>query len=142
MHVHLHVGLHFIPLRTPSGESTSHIGIFVKIKMNRLSQKQASSSGMCPLQNLKSPTPGLSPLRFLETCKLSPDKTVEDTISNEGPELHNASEEEQTVNTCSLSNGVVDVHSAELPHKRPKIFRQEAIVEFTVEIHGNSSSDV
>ena len=114
----------------------------MKIKVNRLSQKQASYSGTCPLQDLKSPTPGLSPLRFLETCKLSPDKTVEDTIADEGPELHSASEEKQTVSTCSLSNGVVDVHSAELPHKRPKIVCQEAIVEFTVEIHGNSSSDI
>ena len=34
----------FIPLRTPGGEATSHIGVFVKIEIKALRHKQASSS--------------------------------------------------------------------------------------------------
>ena len=124
-----------------SGESTSHIGIFAKIKMNKLSQKQASSAGMCSLQDLKSPTSGLPSSRFLETCKLSPNETVEDITADEGPELHSAIKE-QAVSTCSLSDDVVNVSSVAFPRTQPKIVRQEAIVEFTVEICGNSSTDI
>lgn len=143
LHVHLHVGLHFIPLRTPSGESTSHVGIFAKIKMSKLSQEQASSSGTCLLQDFpNSPTNGLSSSRYFEICNLSPDETVEDTIVDKGSELHSAIMEEQAVSTCSLSDDVVNVNSINFPRNRPKIARQEAIVEFTVEIHDNSSTDI
>ena len=109
--------------------------------MSKLSQKQVSSSGMCSLQDLPiSPTNGLSSaLRFLEICNLSPDETVEDTSAVKRSD--SAIIEEQAVScTCSLSDDVVNVNSVNFPCNRPKIARQEAVVEFTVELHGNSSS--
>ena len=108
--------------------------------MSKLSQKQASSSGTCSLQDLpKSPTNELSsPLRFLEICTLSPDETVED----KGSELHSAIIEEQVVSMCSPSDGVINVNSVNFPCNQPKVVRQEAVVEFTVEIHDNSSTDI
>ena len=141
--LYAHTGLHFIPLRTPNGESTPHVGIFVKIKMDKLSQKQASSSGTCSLQDLNSPKKGqLSSSKLFETCNLSLDQIEEDTTAIE--EFESPTKEEKTANICSLSDSVfADGNSAHVPSKKqPKISRQDAIIEFTVELRSSSSDDI
>ena len=93
---YLHTGLRFIPLRTPGGESASHIGIFVKIRINKLSQKQASSSGMCSLQDLKTPMKRFSSPMFPENSRLSLEETVEETIA---VEKYKNNKEQKTTDT-------------------------------------------
>ena len=44
----LHVGIHFVPLRKPSGDQSSHIGIFIKIQLN---QKQKLEVPISPLSH-------------------------------------------------------------------------------------------
>ena len=135
MFIYIHAGLHFIPLRKSSGEYASHTGIFVKIAMNKLSQKQASSSGTCSLQNFNSPPTGLPPSRLLETCKLSLNEMDEDTTTVEECKFP-CSEERTTSSTCLLSSDTsVEESSIYLPHNRPKMARQGAVREVTVEIH-------
>jgi len=41
-------GVRYIPLRTPGGKSTPHVGLFVKINIKKLSSQGASASGTCP----------------------------------------------------------------------------------------------
>ena len=128
------IGLRFVPLRTPGGEHASHIGIFVSIEMKKLSQKQASSSGMCSLQDFKPSMKRFSSPKMLEMYL---DETAEDEIAVEEHETH--SKEEKTTSTCSLSNGSADENSTNLPSsQKPKIVRQEAIV---AEIHVNPCTE-
>ena len=134
MHVFLHAGLHFIPLRTPTGESTPHIGIFARIKTSKLSQEQASSSEMC---DLKSPSKGLSPLSFLDTCKFNLDKRVEHKMAVKEVKLQ--SKEENTISACSLSDCIVDRNNADLAGKPASKIKHQEAIEFTVKIHTNSS---
>lgn len=140
MFVSIHTGLHFIPLRKSSGEYASHTGIFVKIAMNKLSQEQASSSGTCSLQNLNSSATRLPPSRLLETCNLSLNEVEEDTTTVEQCQLP-CSEEQTISSTCSLSNDTsAEENSTSLPHNRPKMIRQGAIREVTVDIHASHQS--
>ena len=140
MFVCIHTGLHFIPLRKSSGEYTSHTGIFAKIAMNKLSQEQASSGGTCSLQNLNSSAKRLPPSRFLETCKLSLNKIEEDTTTVEQGKLP-CSEEKLIGSTCSLSNDTsIEESSTPLPHNRPRMVRQGAIREVTMDIHASYQS--
>ena len=134
----LHSGLHFIPLRTPSGESASHIGIFVKIKMNRLSRKQASSSGICSQQDLDNSL-RWSSSKFLETHQSRGlDRRAEDTpIINE----HEFSKGKDT-STRSFSHGegaVKNINSTDLRQSRR--VNQEAAVQCSAEIHANPFTD-
>lgn len=135
----MHIGLHFVPLRTPGGKSASHIGIFVKIAMNKLSQKQASSSGICSLQDVKSPSEKLSSSRLFETCKFSLEEIKEDTNSVAEDELR--IEEEKSTNACSISKDTTDTDSADLVQSKSRLVRQEAIVQFTVELCSSSSNN-
>ena len=104
-----YTGLQFIPLRTPGGESASHIGIFVETRINKLSQKKASSFGMCLLEESEpSRKISFSPM-FLETCLLSVNETAEDIIAVEVEE-YEQSKGEKTINTCtgSISDGATN----------------------------------
>ena len=135
--MHIHTGLHYIPLRTPSGEYASHIGIFVKIAMNKLNPEQASSRGMCLLQSSKPPTKGYSSSWLFETCKISLGIIEEDPrpIAVEECKL------EKPTSTCLLSNNTDDGNSTEhLLYDQPNMVKQTA-VEFTVDISTNSSND-
>ena len=123
-------------MRTPGGESASHIGIFVEIKMNKLSHKQASSSGICPVKDLTSAMKRFSSPRMLEIDRLNLDETVEDISVVEEHISH--SEEEKTANTCSLSN---DENSTDLLRSQPRMVRQEAVTQCTAEIHVNPLTD-
>ena len=135
----MHTGLHFIPLRTPGGKSISHIGIFVKIAMNKLRQKQASCSGTCTLQNVKSPSERFSLSRLIETCKFTLDEIKEATSSVAEDEL--CIKEEKSDNACSISENTTNKYSADLLQSQSKLVRQEAVVQFTVELCSSSSNN-
>ena len=137
----MHTGLHFIPLRTPGGKSTSHIGIFVEIAMSKLSQKQASSSGICSLQNVKSPSEKLSSSRLFEACKFTLDQIEEDDIISVAGD-GSCNEGEKNGNTCSVSKNTTNEYSTVVVKNRHKLHRQEAIVEFTVEVSSSSSHNL
>ena len=120
-------------MRTPGGESASHIGLFVRIKLN---QQIASSSGMCSIQYHKPLMRRLtSPPRLPETSKPSLDKIVKETDVDEGQKL---SKEETTAST----NAAVDGNGTDLPHNRPMMARQEAVVQCMAEIHANLNTDM
>ena len=123
---YLFTGLRFIPLRTPGGESASHIGIFVEIRMNKLSHKQASSSGICPVKSMRR----FSSPRMLDTNKLSLDETVEDIRVVEEHISHTEEENFATEN------------STDLLCSQPRMVRQEAVTQcITAEIHVNPHTD-
>ena len=133
--------MRFIPLRTPGGQSVSHIGIFVEIKMRQLNPKQASSSGMCSLQDLKSPMKRFSSPKILETYQLSSvDETVEDVVTLEEQKSH--SKKEKIATTCLLHNAAADGNSdTKSSCNQGKIVCQEAVKQCTVEIHANPFTD-
>lgn len=132
-------GLRFIPLRTPGGESASHIGIFVEIKMNKLSHKQASSSGICTVKDPTSPMRRFSSPRMLEINKLSLDETAEDISIIEEHTSH--VEEEKSASICSLSNSATE-NSTKLLRSQPRMVRQEAVTQcIAAEIHVNPLTD-
>ena len=76
LYIWYNVGVRFIPLRTPGGKSTSHIGIYAKVNMKKLSHRIASSSGICP-QNSDSTPRKLSAPAIPEICP------IEDPLSDE-----------------------------------------------------------
>ena len=133
--------MRFIPLRTPGGQSVSHIGIFVEIKMRQLNPKQASSSGMCSLQDLKSPMKRFSSPKILETYQLSSvDETVEDAVTLEEQKSHG--KEEKIATTHLLHNAAADENSdTKSSYNQGKIACQEAINQCTVGIHANPFTD-
>ena len=133
--MYIHSGLHFIPLRTAGGESASHIGIFVKIKMNNLSHRQASSSGICSQQNNSLRWPSS---KFLETnghqsCSL--DRRAENT-----PTIKEKHECKDT-SASSFSHSVAVGNSTDLLRKQSRIVHQEAAIQCTAEIHANPFTD-
>ena len=136
----IYVGLHFIPLRTPGGESASHIGIFVKIKMNKLSHRQASSSGICSQQDLNNSLKWSSS-KFLEahrSCSL--DRRVEDTPTIKEHEC----KEDNDTSTRSFSDDAAAFRSTSSSYllcKQSRIVQQEAAVKCTAEIHANLFTD-
>jgi len=108
------VGVRFIPLRTPGGKSTSHIGIYAKINMKKLSHRIASSSGICP-QNLD-----LTP-RKLSTPAIPKICPFEDPFSNDDDRLQQcviASQREPT--------------NVEHPLHDRRLMHQTAVVEVHV----------
>ena len=130
----MYIGLRFIPLRTPGGETASHIGIFVNIMIDELSQKQASSSGMC---SLESPNKGLPTQRQLfNTRKLSIEEIIEDTDSAEGDE--DSKEKRSTL--LDNSAMAVDVVSEDVVQNPPKMINQEGIIEFTVKLNATPNN--
>ena len=113
-------------MRKPGGESASHIGIFVEIKMNKLSHKQASSSGICPVKSVRR----FSSPRMLDTDKLSLDETVEDICVVEEHISHTEEENSATEN------------STDLLRSQPRMVRQEAVTQSIVaDIHVNPLTD-
>ena len=132
--MYIHSGLHFIPLRTAGGESASHIGIFVKIKMNNLSHRQASSSGICSQQNnsMRWPSSKVLKTHGLQSCSL--DRRAEDT-----PTIKEKHECKDT-STRSFSHSAAVENSTDL-HKQSRIVHQEAALQCTAEIHANPFTD-
>ena len=121
-------------MRTPGGQSASHIGIFVEIKITPLCQKQASSSGTCSLQDLQSPMKRFSFPKTPETYQLSSvDETVGDTVALNEQNSH--SEEEKIATTCSLYNGAADGNND------TKNAHHKAIKQCVAEIHANPFTD-
>ncbi|XP_065898548.1 uncharacterized protein [Dysidea avara] len=66
----LQPGIRYIPLRTPGGKSTSHVGLFVNIGVKNLSSHNASSGGTCP-QEFEVPRKKFSSPTIPETFDLS-----------------------------------------------------------------------
>ena len=125
-------------MRTPGGEYASHIGIFVKIAMNKLSQKQASSSGMCSQQDTKISVPQrLSSSKILETYPINPDRQAETTIAIKDHE--DKGKETNSANSYrSFSHGTAaDGNGSDLLRKGSRIVHQEAAIQCTAEIHAN-----
>jgi len=117
-------GLKFIPLRTPGGESSSHIGLFVKIGLKTLRYKEASSSGKC--QDDVEPRMKFGLSNLPETCHLS--ASVEDVVSVDEP-VPQRFNVEVTPSSNGTANG----------HVRPQgLARQGAI---TVEVHANANDE-
>ena len=63
----IYAGLRYIPLQTPGGKSTSHVGLFVKIGIKKLSRKYAAASGVC-LQEPDALPRKFSPSSMPEMC--------------------------------------------------------------------------
>jgi len=125
------IGLKFIPLRTPGGECTSHIGLFVNIEIKALRHKQASASGKCP-QDLDSSFEKFSVPDLAKTCYYS--ESFENTTF---PVDHCKKNGNQKL-THSVSNNSAD-GDHDLLRRQPQLFRQGAINEFTVEVHPNNN---
>ncbi|XP_065898553.1 1-phosphatidylinositol 4,5-bisphosphate phosphodiesterase delta-4-like [Dysidea avara] len=79
----LQPGIRYIPLRTPGGKSTSHVGLFVNIGVKNLSSHNASSGGTCP-QEFEVPRKKFSSPTIPETFDLSLAKyaTADDELEN------------------------------------------------------------
>ena len=121
--------MQFIPLRTPGGESTSHIGLFVRIKMDNLSHKKASSSRMCLLQDNKPFTRRFTSPMPLETSKHSLYEIVEEM---DAVVEHEHSNKEKTADTGN---------STDLPCTQPIMAQQGADMKCIVEIHTTPNTD-
>ena len=128
-------------MRTPGGQSASHIGIFVEIKIRKLSQKQASSRGRCALQDLQSPMKRFSSPKIPETYQLSDvDEIVGDTVVLDEQKSH--SKEENIVTTCSLHNGAADRNNdTKLSYNQTKNVHEENVEHCTADIHANPFTD-
>lgn len=124
--INIMIGLKFIPLRTPGGESTSQIGVFVKIEIKALKHKQASSSGKC-LQDLDS---SIRKFSLPETCQYS--ESYEDIVA-----VDHVKKNGNQKFTHLLSNNSADGGHDLL--RGQQLVRQGAINEFTVEIHNENN---
>ena len=121
-------GLKFIPLRTPGGGSTSHIGVFVKIEITTLT----SSSKRCP-QDLDSSIQKFSLSSLPETCHYS--ESLEDVTTVD----YNKEEDDHEITPHLQSNNSVNSGHA-LSRGSLQFFRQRAINECTVEVHAESDT--
>ena len=95
------VGLRFIPLRTSGGESSSHIGLFVKIGLKTLRHKEASASGKCQ-DDFQPSIQKFSLSNLPATCYLS--DSVEDVVCVDEPEPQQFSVE-ITPSSIETANG-------------------------------------
>ena len=119
-------GLRFIPLRTPGGESSSHIGLFVKIGLKSLRHKEASASGKCR-DDFEPSLKKLSLSNLPATCHLS--DSVEDMVCVDEPEP-----QQFNVEITPSSIGITNGHAP----PRGGLVRQGAI---TVEVHANANAE-
>lgn len=110
--------MRFIPLRTSGGESVSHIGIFVKIRMNKLSKDSDEiaedanndEEHMHKLHGKEEKTP---------TCL--PFNGTSDRSNTAGR------------NNTADRNGTA--------YNQPNVICQEAFIQCTAEIHNNPFTD-
>lgn len=129
-------GLHYIPLRTPGGESASHTGIFVRIKMSKLDPKQATSSGMGSEQDLKSCLPiRWSSSKILETCPSSPDREEECRIDDVEYKQNKYEDKITGVSSCSNDTTINTQKQTRM------VRRHGVIVRCIAEVHTDPSDD-
>ena len=127
--------MHYIPLRTPGGESTSHIGIFVRIKVNKLDPKQATSSGTSSEEEFKNRLPiRWSSSKLLETCPSSPDKEEESSIDVEEYKQKKCEDMNPGISSCSNN----DASNTQVQTRRR---RQGVVMKYIAEVHTNPSND-
>ena len=99
-------GIHFIPLRKPGGDPVSHIGIFVKIKLNHV---QSSDDGLCQ-QNTEAHISPSDPSDTQQTNKSLADRNATETSDNQTTDCTN-SVSSNGVHLCQQASTVtVDVH--------------------------------
>jgi len=114
-------------LRTPGGESTSHIGLFVKIAL--------TSSRRCP-QDLDSSVKRFSASALPEICHYS------ESLEYMAPTDHMMEEADQEI-TIHLQSSSSANGGHVLSRAAPKLFRQGTINEYTVEVHAeNDTHDI
>ena len=118
------LGLKFIPLRNPAGESTSHVGLFVKIAL--------TSSRRCP-QDLESSVRRFSPPALPETCRYS------ESFEYMAPTDHMTEVSDQEITVHLKSNSSANGGHI-LSGAAPKLFRQGAINEHIVEVHAENNA--
>jgi len=97
-----HAGVRYIPLRTPGGKSTSHVGLFVKIDIKELSFQDASTSGTCPLE-FETSSKKISLPTVHEACEI----TADDHIASD-EECNN--EEHKSEITCWFKPNYRSLH--------------------------------
>ena len=112
------IGIRYIPLRTPGGKSTSHVGLFVKIG---ISSEDASTSGTCP-QEFEIPCKKFSSPTMPETSNLSLAKHATGDSNNQ-------KENDKDV-TCQYKPANVEISTL-----------QENTNTCTVEIHVNPNAE-
>ena len=89
---------------------------------------------------MKSPSEKrFSLLRLIETCKFTLDEIKEATGSVAEDEL--CIKEEKSDNACSISENTTNKDSADLLQSQSNLVRQEAVVQFTVELRSSSSNN-
>ena len=127
-----YTGLRFIPLRTPGGESASHIGLFVRIKIDKLSHKAASSSGKCLLKDH-----GVQMRKFFSSPMLL--VTLKPSLDEVAEEMDVVKENEQSnEDKTGSTNTAIAGNSTDLPYNRPILVHQEADVKcIVVDIHAH-----
>ena len=119
-------GLRFIPLRTPGGESSSHIGLFVKIGLKTLRHKEVSASGKCR-DDFEPSIKKFSLSNLSATCHLS--DSVEDIVcaDESEPQQFNV---EITPSSIGTTNG----------HAPPRdVLAQQGAI--TVDVHANANDE-
>lgn len=120
------IGLKFIPLRKPGGDTISHVGVFVKIEIKALRHKQASSSGKCT-QDLDSSMQRFPLASLPETCQYS--ESMEYPVAVD----HNKEDKQEVTHHLVSSNSANGVHA--LSRGAPRLFRQGGMNECTVDVH-------
>ena len=128
--VYFHAGLRFIPLRTPGGEYASHIGIFAKIKIRKLNQKQASSSGMCLQEDSNT-------LKWANPFKTCPSDREAIAIK----ECKLSKHKEEGAIGVQFSHDAAVGKNANSEQRQSRLAREEAVVQCTAEIHANPFTD-
>jgi len=99
-------GVRYVPLQTPGGKSPSHIGLFVKIDIKKLSFQDISASGTC--------RPGFESKKMRvtipETCELTADDhAVDDHIVNDCTVDHHIVDD-HIVNGDTVDHHIIDDH--------------------------------
>ena len=100
--------------------------------MNRLSCKQASSSGICSQQDSNVPL-RWSPSQFLDNKSFC-------NLDRRGEEIKEHKDSQDT-SSRSLFHSVADGNSADLVSKQSGIKHQETAAQCTVEIHANAFAE-
>ena len=100
--------------------------------MNRLSRKQASSSGFCPHQDSNLPL-RWSPSQFLDIESFC-------NLDRRGEEIKEHKDSQDTISR-SLFQSVADRNSADLVRKQSRIKHQETAAQCTAEIHANAFAE-
>ncbi|XP_065898551.1 1-phosphatidylinositol 4,5-bisphosphate phosphodiesterase delta-4-like isoform X2 [Dysidea avara] len=123
----LQPGIRYIPLRTPGGKSSSHVGLFVKIGIKKLSSEGDSASGTCPQEFQTPPKDHSSPIiPKMADLTLSKYATADDKLENN---------QEEDDEDATLQYKPANIDHSLLSREMPT--HQEDTNTCTVEVHIN-----